>query len=195
MISGRKPALLTLVVFSLLVFGYVFFGFGQSSASGGAQAFDLSPIETDAAVAGRMKGDSPHSDTQKHELPPESTLYYGGTTLSSEGQILGLWEPPGFFSRSNGSGIRSRTEGPLSSTDGKLLTVPAGATLKFRYGGEANSGLDLFDALALRLQTGSCGAQRTRRRASLATSMHNRGRDLWSSRSRCPRCRGRGQSG
>ena len=72
-------------------------------------------------------------------------------TLSSEGEILGLWEPRGFFSRSNGSGVRSRAGVPLTLTNGEFLKVLAGVTLKFRYGGEVDLGRDVFDILAFEI--------------------------------------------
>ena len=93
-------------------------------------------------------------DAPEDKLPPESTLDNRDTTLSSEGQILGLWEPSGFFSGSNYSGIKSRTRGPLTLTDGELLAVSSGATLKFRYGSEVDLGRDVFDALAFEISDG-----------------------------------------
>lgn len=106
-----------LVAFVLvLLLGYVFLA-GADSGSGGARAFDLFSIETDAPVGGDMQGDGFHDATLQDDLPPQSTLSHDGIPLTSQGQILGLWEAPGFFSPSNGSGIRSRVEGPLTLTD------------------------------------------------------------------------------
>ena len=110
----------------MLLLGYVLLA-GAGSGSSGARAFDLSPIETDAPVEGDMQGDGFHSAISQDDLPPESTLSHDRVSLTSQGQILGLWEVPGFFSPSNGSGIRSRVEGPLTMTDGEILTVPGRA--------------------------------------------------------------------
>lgn len=154
MVSGRRLTLL-LLAFVLLVFGYLYLGFGSSSVSRGAsRALDLSPVEAGAPVPGNMAGDNSYGDVPKDELPPESTLGYRDTILSSEGQTLGLWEPSGFFSNSHGSGIRSRVRGPLILTDGALFTVPTGATLNFRYGGGVDFGRNVFDALAFEISDG-----------------------------------------
>ncbi len=59
-----------------------------------------------------------------------------------------------FFSGSNYSGIKSRTRGPLTLTNGELLAVSSGATLKFRYDSEVDLGRDVFDALAFEISDG-----------------------------------------
>ena len=153
MTFGRRSVVL-LVVFLLLILGYLLLGYGSGPVSGRARAFDLLPVEVDAAVPANMPGDGSHDDAPEDKLPPESTLDNRDTTLSSEGQILGLWEPSGFFSGSNYSGIKSRTRGPLTLTDGELLAVSSGATLKFRYGSEVDLGRDVFDALAFEISDG-----------------------------------------
>jgi hypothetical protein len=95
MTFGRRSVVL-LVVSLLLILGYLLLGFGSGPVSGRARAFDLFPVEVDAAVPTNMLGDGSYDDAPKDELPPEITLgNRRGTTLSSEGQILGLWEPSG----------------------------------------------------------------------------------------------------
>ena len=82
--------MLVAFVLALLVFGYISFGLGSGSVFGGARAFNLSPLEADSAMPGNMAGDGSYGDVPEDELPPESTLSYRDTTLSLEGQILGL---------------------------------------------------------------------------------------------------------
>lgn len=151
MIANRRSWLLLVALTALLlVSAFAFFGTG-TSAPGGASASDLVPVPIDARVVGTLGGNPVFPGEE--DLPPESTLSYRGGTVSSDGEVLGSWEPPGLFSSSHGSGIRDRTAVPLTLTDGDLLEVSKGATLSFRYGGETEWG-DVFDATAFRLEDG-----------------------------------------
>ena len=95
-------AVFAAVVSVLLLF--VLLGLGSDEGLGGAVASDLVDVETDSRVGGVSGepaypgGDPPPED----ELPPESTMSYRASTLSSRGGILGLWEPRGWLSGSHG---------------------------------------------------------------------------------------------
>ena len=95
MTFGRRSALL-FGVFLLLVLCYLLLGFCSGPVSDEARAFALFPVEADAAVSGSMAGDDAYGDAAEGELPPEGGLGHRGTTLNSQGQILGFREPSGF---------------------------------------------------------------------------------------------------
>lgn len=136
----------------VLVAILLIFGNGSSVDSGGAQATDLVPVAPTSTVEKVSAGFSP-IDTPKRHLPPNSALSFRGQTVSSAGEILGIWEPDGLFARSNGGPARGRTDGSLGLSGGNLLKVPVDSELVFVYGGETGS-IDFLDVMAFEVEKG-----------------------------------------
>lgn len=138
----------------LLLLAYLALGVAWEEGSGEAMVTDLVPVEADVRVNGISGNPADFGDVPESDLPPESTLGHGGDTLNAQGEILGMWEPGGLFSGSTGSPSKNRADPYLTLTDGDLLTVPRGAILTFRYGGEVDPGRDVFDALVFEVEGG-----------------------------------------
>ncbi|MDQ4106394.1 MAG: DUF4175 domain-containing protein [Actinomycetota bacterium] len=152
MIGVRSMAVIGIGGMVLLA-GFLLFGFGSGEPSGEGRAADLIPVAPAAKVK-RVSVDPSLINLPKGESPPESTLGFGGQSVSSAGEILGLWEPEGLLAGSSGGSARNRTDGTeLSLSDGGLLTVPGGSTLTFVYGGRQDPA-NFFDALAFEVERG-----------------------------------------
>ena len=136
----------------VLVIGFLIFGTGSNVGSGGAIATDLVPVAP-ASRVDRVSVDPSLRNTPERHLPPNSTLSFRGQTVSSAGEILGIWEPEGLFARSNGGPVRSRTDGSLGLSSGKLLKIPANSELTFVYGGEPGS-VNFLDVMAFEVERG-----------------------------------------
>lgn len=115
---------------------------------------DLVPVEADARVLGLSGDPADFGDMSESDLPPESSLGFRGNTVNAQGEILGTWEPDGLFSGDAGGPSKNRADPYLTLTDGRLLTVPQGASLTFRYGSEVDFGRDVFDALVFEVEGG-----------------------------------------
>ena len=114
----------------------------------------LIPVSPTAKVAS-VSGVRSQEGVPTGDLPPESTLSFGGQTLSSGGEVLGVWKPQHLFAGEvYGASGMNRSRGPLSLTDGNLLTATRDSTLKFRYGGEAGTMEEFFNVLAFEVKKG-----------------------------------------
>lgn len=136
----------------VLVVVLLILGLGSNTNPGGAFATDLVSVAP-ASVVERVSVDPSIRDTPKRHLPPNSTLSFRGRSVTSAGEILGIWEPEGLFAPANGGPAQSRTDGSLSLSDGRLLKVPANSELVFEYGGEAGS-IDFLDVMAFEVEKG-----------------------------------------
>ncbi len=152
-----RMRLLFVAIFLLVCFVVVFVLLGAGSYSeseGGAfseRMVRVSPTEKVASVSGIgfLK------DVPVRDLPPKSTLSFDGRTLRAEGEVIGVWEPQHLFAgRVYGFSGMNRSQDPFLLTDGNLLRVSKGSTLKFRYGGEVDPVKDFFDVLAFEVGKG-----------------------------------------
>lgn len=134
----------------VLVVILLILGIDSEVDSGGAQATDLIPVAPTSTVEG-VSADPYSRDVSERHLPPNSTLSFRGQTVSSAGEILGIWEPEGLFAPSNGGPARSRADGTLGLSSGNLLKAPTGSELVFVYGGEAGS-IDFLDVMAFEVE-------------------------------------------
>lgn len=135
----------------VLVVGLIF-GVGSNTNPGGSRATKLVPVGSAARVE-KVSVDPSLRGVPKKDLPPNSTLSFRGQTVSSAGEILGIWEPDGVFAQSNRGPARGRMDGSLGISDGNLLKVPANAELRFVYGGEPGS-IDFLDVVAFEVENG-----------------------------------------
>lgn len=136
----------------VLVVGFLILGLGSNTNSGGGHATDLVPVDPASRVK-KVSVDPSLRGAPKKDLPPNSTLGFRGRTVSSAGEILGIWEPEGVFARSNGGPASGRMDGSLGLSDGDLLRVPRNAELIFVYGGEPGS-MDFLDVVAFEVEKG-----------------------------------------
>lgn len=136
----------------VLVAGFLLIGTGSRVNPGEGHPADLAPVAPAARVE-RVSVDPSLRDTPRRNLPPRSTLSFRGDTVSSAGEILGVWEPDGLFAGSSGGPARGRADGSLGLSDGDLLTVPAGSEATFVYGGEPGS-INFLDAMAFEVEKG-----------------------------------------
>lgn len=137
----------------VLLAGLLLFGFGSGETPAGGNASDPVPVAPAAKVE-RVSVAPSLEGLPEGERPPESTLSFGGRSVSSAGEILGVWEPEGLLAGSSGGSARNRTDGTeLPLSDGRLLTFPGGSALTFVYGGRQDPA-NFFDALAFRVDRG-----------------------------------------
>ena len=137
---------------AVLIGGFLLFGNGSRVSSDNIRAADLVPVPPASRVERVSAGPSLRGAPKKG-LPPTSILSFRGQTVSSAGEILGIWEPEGLFAESSGGLAQGRTDGPLTLSDGNLLRVPTGSELIFVYGGEPGS-INFLDAMAFRVERG-----------------------------------------
>lgn len=136
----------------VLAVGFLIFGAGSNTNPGGSRATKLVPVGSAARVE-KVSVDPSLRGVPKKDLPPNSTLSFRGQTVSSAGEILGIWEPEGVFAQSNGGPAQGRMDDSLGLSDGDLLKVPANAELRFVYGGEPGS-VDFLDVVAFEVENG-----------------------------------------
>lgn len=138
---------------AIVLVGFLLFGTDSNVTSGGGRATEVVPVAP-AAKVGRVSADLSLRGASKKDLPPESTLGFRRQTVSSAGEILGIWEPEGLFARSNEGAARGRTHGTLGLSDGNLLKIPtANSELIFIYGGDTGS-INFLDAMAFKVEKG-----------------------------------------
>ena len=111
--------------FAAALVGTILSGCGTISGGGG-----MGSSETEAEAT----GDPKPSDGANRSKPPESTLSYGGQTVTG---VLGsfCWARIAGDEGESGTGCFDVAEVPIPPK-AKTLAVPAGATLGFDYGGE-----------------------------------------------------------
>lgn len=137
----------------VLLAGLLLFGFGSGEIPAGGHASDPVPVAPAAKVE-LVSIDPSLRDLPEGERPPESTLGFDGRSVSSAGEILGVWEPEELLAGSSGGSARNRTDGTeLPLSDGGLLTVTGGSALTFIYGGRQDPA-NFFDALAFEVERG-----------------------------------------
>ncbi|CAN5766591.1 hypothetical protein BH23ACT11_BH23ACT11_14060 [soil metagenome] len=151
MIGARSIFLIGIGVVALIL-GFLLFGSGSNAPSGGSNATELVPVSP-AEKVDRVSVDPYLRGNRKKDLLPISTLTYRGQTVTSAGEILGIWEPEGFFARSNGGPARGRMDASLGLSDGNLLKVPDDGELVFGYGGDPGS-INFLDAVAFKVEKG-----------------------------------------
>lgn len=138
---------------AIVLVGFLLFGTDSNVTSGGGRATEVVPVAP-AAKVGRVSADLSLRGASKKDLPPESTLSFRRQTVSSAGEILGVWEPKGLFVRSNEGAARGRTDGSLALSDGNLLKIPtANSGLIFVYGGDLGS-INFLDAMTFKVEKG-----------------------------------------
>jgi hypothetical protein len=112
--------------------GTILSGCGMISGGGGMGSSETA--EATAEATGEATGDPKPSDGANRSKPPESTLFYGGQTVTG---VLGsfCWALITGDEGESGTGCFDVAEVPIPPK-GKTLAGPAGATLGFDYGGE-----------------------------------------------------------
>jgi hypothetical protein len=110
--------------FAAALVGTLLSGCGMISGGGG----------TDNPETAGTTGDPKASDDANRSKPPESTLSYGGQTVTG---VLGsfCWARITGDEGESGTGCFDVAEVPIPPKE-KTLAVPAGASLRFDYGGE-----------------------------------------------------------
>ncbi len=137
----------------LLVLAYLYFS--GVPPGGSYDSGVMTPIPPTSRVEDVSEDPAPGGGRES-DLPPESALAYGGGTVRSAGEIIGGWEPRGWFVTRSYS-TKNPTSSDLPLTDGDFLTVPRGATLEFRYGGEVDLARDVFYVASLAPGRWFCG--------------------------------------
>lgn len=154
--SRRIISIVVAAVVVVLLLGVIFFislGGGGYSVSSNGDDFgtEMVPVDPSSPVE-QVSEDPAFTDLPARDRPPESELRFRNQSLTSTGEILGIWEPDRWLADRNGGPAKNRADGYVTLSNGDLIEVPAGADLSFLYGDRSN--VDFFDALAFEVEEG-----------------------------------------